>query len=70
MLVSIIRHQEEPILTHKQLADLQAGWKYVLENFPEVDPDRAVAAGASYGGYAIKYACCVFRIQSPVLTVP
>lgn len=35
--------------------DLQAGWKYVLENFPEVDPDRAVAAGASYGGYAIKY---------------
>ena len=36
-------------------ADLQKGWKYVLDNFPEVDPDRAVAAGASYGGYAIKY---------------
>ena len=36
------------------LIDLQKGWKYVLENYPEVDPDRAVAAGASYGGYAIK----------------
>ena len=38
----------------KPFVDLQAGWKYVLEHFPEVDPDRAVAAGASYGGYAIK----------------
>ena len=37
-----------------RLIDLQKGWKYVLENYPEVDPDRAVAAGASYGGYAIK----------------
>ena len=36
------------------LTDLQKGWKHVLENYPEVDPDRAVAAGASYGGYAIK----------------
>jgi dipeptidyl aminopeptidase/acylaminoacyl peptidase len=30
------------------------GWKYVLEKYPEIDPDRAVAAGASWGGYAIK----------------
>ncbi|KAI0688887.1 alpha/beta-hydrolase [Earliella scabrosa] len=35
----------------KPFVDLQAGWKHVLENFPEVDPDRAVAAGASYGGW-------------------
>jgi len=51
--------------------DLIAGWKYVLEKFPEVnapsvlqlisnlihsqiDPERTVAAGASYGGFAIK----------------
>ncbi|TFK82680.1 alpha/beta-hydrolase [Polyporus arcularius HHB13444] len=39
----------------KPFVDLQKGWKYVLDNFPEVDPDRAVAAGASYGGYAINW---------------
>ena len=36
--------------------DMRKGWQYVLDHYPEVDPDRAVAAGASYGGYAIKYA--------------
>ncbi|KDN41730.1 hypothetical protein RSAG8_07261, partial [Rhizoctonia solani AG-8 WAC10335] len=35
--------------------DLRKGWKYVLDNYEEVDGDRAVAAGASWGGYAIKY---------------
>ncbi|KIM30118.1 hypothetical protein M408DRAFT_67081 [Serendipita vermifera MAFF 305830] len=35
--------------------DLIAGWKYVLERFPEIDPERAVAAGASWGGYAINW---------------
>ncbi|KAI8986222.1 alpha/beta-hydrolase [Trametes punicea] len=39
----------------KPFVDLQKGWKYVLDNYPEVDPDRAVAAGASYGGYAINW---------------
>ncbi|KAI0775548.1 alpha/beta-hydrolase [Trametes elegans] len=39
----------------KPFVDLQKGFKYVLDNFPEVDPDRAVAAGASYGGYAINW---------------
>ncbi|KAI0755168.1 alpha/beta-hydrolase [Daedaleopsis nitida] len=39
----------------KPFVDLQNGWKHVLGNFPEVDPDRAVAAGASYGGYAINW---------------
>ena len=38
---------------------LEVRWKifvkYILDKYPEVDPDRAVAAGASYGGYAIKY---------------
>ncbi|KAI1793256.1 Alpha/Beta hydrolase protein [Ganoderma leucocontextum] len=39
----------------KPFVDLQKGWKHVLEKYPEVDPDRAVAAGASYGGYAINW---------------
>lgn len=38
----------------KPFVDLRKGWKYILDNYPEVDPDRAVAAGASWGGYAIK----------------
>ncbi|CDO77798.1 hypothetical protein BN946_scf184667.g1 [Trametes cinnabarina] len=41
----------------KPFVDLQKGFKYILDNYPEasVDPDRAVAAGASYGGYAINW---------------
>jgi dipeptidyl aminopeptidase/acylaminoacyl peptidase len=38
----------------KPFVDLQKGWKYALDKYPEIDPDRAVAAGASWGGYAIK----------------
>ncbi|KAJ3491680.1 hypothetical protein NLI96_g535 [Meripilus lineatus] len=39
----------------KPFTDLQKGWKYILEQYPEIDTDRAVAAGASYGGYAINW---------------
>lgn len=39
----------------KPFVDLRKGWKYILDNYPEVDPDRAVAAGASWGGYAINW---------------
>ncbi|KAF7346501.1 Dipeptidyl-peptidase 5 [Mycena sanguinolenta] len=39
----------------KPFVDLQAGWKYILDSYPQVDPDRAVAAGASWGGYAINW---------------
>ncbi|KII90539.1 hypothetical protein PLICRDRAFT_106263 [Plicaturopsis crispa FD-325 SS-3] len=39
----------------KPFVDLQAGWEHVLKTFPEVDKDRAVAAGASWGGYAINW---------------
>ncbi|KAG6842004.1 hypothetical protein C0991_004495 [Blastosporella zonata] len=38
----------------KPFVDMQKGWKYALEAYPEIDADRAVAAGASWGGYAIK----------------
>lgn len=38
----------------KPYIDLQKGWKYILDQYPEIDPDRTVGAGASYGGYAIK----------------
>jgi hypothetical protein len=37
--------------------DMRAGWTKFLKDYPEVDPERAVAAGASWGGYAIKYVC-------------
>ncbi|KAJ3747143.1 Alpha/Beta hydrolase protein [Lentinula detonsa] len=39
----------------KPFVDLQKGWKYILESYPEIDSDRAVAAGASWGGYAINW---------------
>jgi dipeptidyl aminopeptidase/acylaminoacyl peptidase len=39
----------------KPFVDMQKGWKYVLDNYSEVDADRAVAAGASWGGYAINW---------------
>ncbi|GBE85069.1 Dipeptidyl-peptidase 5 [Sparassis crispa] len=39
----------------KPMEDLRKGWAYILNKFPEIDADRAVAAGASYGGYAINW---------------
>jgi dipeptidyl aminopeptidase/acylaminoacyl peptidase len=38
----------------KALFDVQKGWKHVLDKYPEIDRDRVVAAGANWGGYAIK----------------
>ncbi|KAJ7442681.1 Alpha/Beta hydrolase protein [Mycena latifolia] len=39
----------------KPFVDMIAGWKYVLDSYPQIDADRAVAAGASWGGYAINW---------------
>jgi dipeptidyl aminopeptidase/acylaminoacyl peptidase len=39
----------------KPFIDLINGWKYALDQHPEIDPERAVAAGASWGGYAINW---------------
>ncbi|KAF8636022.1 hypothetical protein AX15_000182 [Amanita polypyramis BW_CC] len=39
----------------KPFVDLKKGWEHVLQHYPQVDPDRAVAAGASWGGYAINW---------------
>ncbi|KIY45662.1 alpha/beta-hydrolase [Fistulina hepatica ATCC 64428] len=39
----------------KPFVDIQKGWKYALSKYPEIDVDRAVAAGASWGGYAINW---------------
>jgi len=39
----------------KPFEDLRKGWKHVLDNYKEIDADRAVAAGASWGGYAINW---------------
>jgi len=39
----------------KPFVDLKNGWQYVLNKYPEIDADRAVAAGASWGGYAINW---------------
>lgn len=33
--------------------DLVLGWDYISENLPYVDTNRAIALGASYGGYMI-----------------
>ncbi|KAF9013539.1 alpha/beta-hydrolase [Cyathus striatus] len=39
----------------KPFVDMIEGWKYALNKYTEIDPDRAVAAGASWGGYAINW---------------
>ncbi|KAG8908424.1 hypothetical protein FRB99_006629 [Tulasnella sp. 403] len=38
----------------KPFIDLKRGWEYALKHYP-IDKDRAVGAGASYGGYAINW---------------
>jgi dipeptidyl aminopeptidase/acylaminoacyl peptidase len=35
--------------------DLKKGWDHVLNKYPEIDPERAGAAGGSYGGYAVNW---------------
>ncbi|KAI0689068.1 Alpha/Beta hydrolase protein [Cytidiella melzeri] len=39
----------------KPFDDLVKGHKYIIDNYPEIDPERAVAAGGSWGGYAINW---------------
>ncbi|KAI0702288.1 Alpha/Beta hydrolase protein [Cytidiella melzeri] len=39
----------------KPFHDLIKGYKYVIDKYPEIDPDRAVAAGGSWGGYAMNW---------------
>ncbi|OAX40936.1 alpha/beta-hydrolase [Rhizopogon vinicolor AM-OR11-026] len=39
----------------RPIQDLLLGWKQILQDYPEIDQDRTVAAGASYGGYAINW---------------
>jgi dipeptidyl aminopeptidase/acylaminoacyl peptidase len=39
----------------KPFVDLRAGWKHIQDTYPQIDTDRAVAAGASWGGYAINW---------------
>ncbi|KDQ16985.1 hypothetical protein BOTBODRAFT_64483 [Botryobasidium botryosum FD-172 SS1] len=39
----------------KPFVDLKAGFDHALKTWPEIDPERAVAAGASWGGYAINW---------------
>jgi hypothetical protein len=37
------------------LEDVRKGFMHALKMYPEIDPERAVALGWSYGGYMIKY---------------
>ncbi|KLO09964.1 hypothetical protein SCHPADRAFT_833271, partial [Schizopora paradoxa] len=39
----------------RPFTDLKKGWEYILDKYPEIDASRAVAAGASWGGYAINW---------------
>jgi dipeptidyl aminopeptidase/acylaminoacyl peptidase len=39
----------------RPFVDMQKGWKYILDKHQEIDPERAVAAGASWGGFAINW---------------
>jgi dipeptidyl aminopeptidase/acylaminoacyl peptidase len=35
--------------------DLEAGFDFILERYGFIDGGRAVALGASYGGYMVSY---------------
>jgi dipeptidyl aminopeptidase/acylaminoacyl peptidase len=35
--------------------DIRAGVKHILKRFDNIDPERVVAAGASYGGYMVNW---------------
>ncbi|KAI0251110.1 Alpha/Beta hydrolase protein, partial [Lactifluus subvellereus] len=39
----------------KPFIDLQRGWKYARDKYLRIDPNRAVAADASWGGYTINW---------------
>ncbi|KAJ7505197.1 Alpha/Beta hydrolase protein [Mycena galericulata] len=39
----------------KPFIDMRAGYKYILESYPQINPERAVASGASWGGYAVNW---------------
>jgi len=38
----------------KPFEDLRRGWAHILDSYPEIDRNRAVAAGPSWGGFAVK----------------
>ncbi|TYJ59027.1 hypothetical protein B9479_000015 [Cryptococcus floricola] len=39
----------------KPFKDLLAGYQHALSRYPEIDPERTTALGASYGGYMINW---------------
>jgi len=39
----------------KVFEDLLLGWKYVQQRWPEIDPNRLVGLGGSFGGFAINF---------------
>ncbi|KAJ7147078.1 Alpha/Beta hydrolase protein [Mycena crocata] len=39
----------------KPFIDMIAGYNFILKSYPQIDPERAVAAGASWGGYAVNW---------------
>lgn len=43
------------ILGGAPYVDLVKGFEYILETYPFLDADRAVALGASYGGYMVNW---------------
>ncbi len=45
----------------KPLEDLQQGWAYALARYPFLDPDRAAALGASFGGFMVNYIAGVWN---------
>ncbi|KAI0252438.1 Alpha/Beta hydrolase protein [Lactifluus subvellereus] len=50
----------------KPFVDLQRTWKYALDKYPEIDLDRAVAAGASWGGYAMMASLMQLTTATPL----
>lgn len=50
--------------------DLVNCFEYVHETMPFVDTKRAVAMGASYGGYMINWYDCLDPLPVPTITTP
>lgn len=49
----------------KPFVDLKKGWDHILGRYSEIDANRTVAMGGSWGGYAIKYVICCYPLQTP-----
>jgi hypothetical protein len=47
--------------------DMRAGWRALLDRYPEIDAGRAGALGGSWGGYGVNLVMCSWLASPPML---